>query len=44
MGIVTFDDDHFLMDGKPYQIISGTIHYFRVVPEYWDDRLKKLKA
>ena len=44
MGIVTFDNDHFLMDGKPYQIISGAIHYFRVVPEYWEDRLKKLKA
>lgn len=35
---------HFLMDGKPFQIISGTIHYFRVVPEYWADRLKKLRA
>ena len=37
-------DDHFELDGKPIQIISGSIHYFRTVPEYWDDRLKKLKA
>lgn len=44
MGILTYKDDQFLMDGKPYQIISGAIHYFRVVPEYWEDRLKKLKA
>ncbi len=33
----------FLLDGKPFQIISGAIHYFRVVPEYWQDRLEKLK-
>ena len=26
------------------KIISGAIHYFRVVPEYWYDRLSKLKA
>ena len=44
MPILTYDNKNFLMDGKPYQIISGAIHYFRVVPEYWEDRLKKLKA
>src|SRR5699024_7320006 len=36
--------DNFYLDGKPFQIISGAIHYFRVVPEYWRDRLEKLKA
>lgn len=35
--------DQFLMDGKPVQIISGSIHYFRIVPEYWRDRLEKLR-
>ena len=44
MPILTYDKQNFLMDGKPYQILSGAIHYFRVVPEYWEDRLKKLKA
>ena len=44
MSILTYDDDHFLLDGKPYTIISGAIHYFRTVPEYWRDRLLKLKA
>lgn len=44
MGILTVKDDKFLMDGKPYRIISGAMHYFRIVPEYWEDRLKKLKA
>ena len=35
--------DQFYLDNQPFQIISGTIHYFRVVPEYWQDRLEKLK-
>ena len=34
----------FFLEGKPFQILSGSIHYFRVVPEYWEDRLLKLKA
>lgn len=36
--------DKFYLDGKPFQIISGSLHYFRVVPEYWRDRLEKLRA
>ena len=36
--------DHFEFDGTPLQIISGSIHYFRTVPDAWDDRLRKLKA
>ena len=36
--------DTFYLDGRPFQIISGSIHYFRIVPEYWRDRLEKLKA
>lgn len=35
--------DNFYLDGNKFQIISGSIHYFRVVPEYWRDRLEKLK-
>ncbi len=36
--------DTFYLDNQQMQIISGSIHYFRVVPEYWRDRLEKLKA
>ncbi|GAB6991751.1 glycoside hydrolase family 35 protein [Paenibacillus pini] len=36
--------NEFVIDGEPLRIISGAIHYFRVVPEYWRDRLQKLKA
>ncbi len=36
--------ENFYLNGKPFQVISGSIHYFRTVPEYWQDRLEKLKA
>lgn len=36
--------EDFYWNDEPIKIISGSIHYFRVVPEYWEDRLKKLKA
>lgn len=39
----TFKKDKFYLDGEPIQILSGSIHYFRTVPEYWHDRLLKLK-
>ena len=41
---VTIEGDHFVREGKPYQIISGTIHYPRVPKEYWRDRLRKARA
>lgn len=34
----------FVYEGSPLRIFSGSIHYFRVVPEYWRDRLLKLKV
>lgn len=35
--------DNFYYNGEPVKIISGGVHYFRIVPEYWRDRLEKLK-
>lgn len=35
--------DEFYLNGEPFKVISGAIHYFRVVPEYWRDRLEKLR-
>lgn len=40
---LTYDNKNFLMDGKPYKIMSGAMHYFRIPREYWRDRLLKLK-
>jgi len=34
----------FLLDGKPFQIISGEIHYPRVPKEAWRERMKMAKA
>jgi beta-galactosidase len=37
-------DGQFLLDGKPFRIISGEMHYARVPRAYWRDRLRMAKA
>jgi len=37
-------EDSFFLNGKPFRILSGALHYFRVLPQQWEDRLLKLKA
>ncbi|KAL8458565.1 hypothetical protein ACS0TY_036184 [Phlomoides rotata] len=37
-------EDMFWKDGEPFRIIGGDLHYFRVHPEYWKDRLLRAKA
>uniref|UniRef100_A0A7M5X9T6 Beta-galactosidase n=2 Tax=Clytia hemisphaerica TaxID=252671 RepID=A0A7M5X9T6_9CNID len=34
----------FVLEGKPFQILCGAIHYFRITPDSWDDRIKKAKG
>lgn len=34
----------FLRDGKPYQVISGEMHYPRIPRAYWRDRFRKARA
>ncbi len=34
----------FYLDGQPVKIISGAVHYFRNLPQTWDDIFAKLKA
>jgi beta-galactosidase len=38
------EGEHLLLDGKPFQIISGEMHYPRVPREYWRDRLRKIRS
>jgi beta-galactosidase len=38
------EGDHFVLDGKPFRVLSGEMHYARVPREYWRDRLRKAKA
>ncbi|MET0393266.1 MAG: glycoside hydrolase family 35 protein [Chitinophagaceae bacterium] len=40
----TLGDTVFLLDGKPFQMISGEMHAPRIPPEYWRDRMKMAKA
>ncbi len=34
----------FLLNGKPFQIISGEVEYARIPRAYWRDRLQKIRA
>ncbi|MFM0779965.1 glycoside hydrolase family 35 protein [Streptococcus suis] len=36
--------DQFYLDGEPFKILSGAIHYFRVHPDDWYHSLYNLKA
>jgi beta-galactosidase len=39
----TIGDSDFLLDARPYRVISGAIHYFRVHPAHWRDRIAKAR-
>jgi beta-galactosidase len=41
---LAIEHGQFLLDGKPFRIISGDMHYTRVPREYWRARLKMAKA
>ncbi len=43
MGILTYEGQNFYLDGNPFVVISGAMHYFRIPRAYWRDRLLKLK-
>jgi beta-galactosidase len=36
--------DQFLLDGQPFLIRSGEMHYPRVPRPYWRDRMRKMRA
>ncbi len=43
MPALTTSSDGFLLHGEPFRIISGALHYFRVHPDQWTDRLRKAR-
>ncbi|QIG38697.1 beta-galactosidase [Microbacterium sp. 4R-513] len=43
MPTFTIGDDDFLLDGQPHRIIAGALHYFRVHPDQWADRIRKAR-
>ncbi len=40
----TLGDTAFLLDGKPFQIISAELHYPRIPRPAWRDRMRQAKA
>lgn len=40
----SLSDNAFLLDGKPFQMISGEMHYPRVPREAWRQRMRMAKA
>jgi beta-galactosidase len=43
MTVVQVTETDFTLDGEPFRIISGALHYFRVHPDNWADRLRKAR-
>ena len=43
-GLVADERDWFKLNGKKFRIFSGSLHYFRVHPDHWRDRLRKFRA
>ncbi|NQX35068.1 glycoside hydrolase family 35 protein [Herbiconiux sp. VKM Ac-2851] len=35
--------EQFELDGEPVRILSGALHYFRVHPDLWRDRIRKAR-
>lgn len=36
-------DRDFLLDGQPFRVLSGALHYFRSHPDQWADRIHKAR-
>jgi beta-galactosidase len=36
-------EESFLLNGQPFTIIAGAMHYFRVHPDDWEDRIEKAR-
>jgi beta-galactosidase len=43
MSTFEIGETDFLLDGRAHRILSGAIHYFRVHPDQWADRIRKAR-
>lgn len=41
---LSFSNGGLLRDGVPHRILAGSLHYFRVHPDQWADRLARVAA
>ncbi|MFH8252301.1 beta-galactosidase family protein [Microbacterium sp. B2969] len=39
----TIGETDFLLGGEPHRVIAGALHYFRVHPDQWADRIRKAR-
>jgi beta-galactosidase len=39
----TLGPDDFLLDGSPHRVLAGALHYFRIHPDAWADRIHKAR-
>jgi len=44
LGLQAPNADGFTLNGKDFKLVSGTLMYFRVHPDQWRDRLRKMRA
>ncbi|POX48277.1 beta-galactosidase [Streptomyces sp. Ru71] len=42
--MLTYTDGVLLRAGRPHRVLAGSLHYFRVHPKQWADRLDRLAA
>ncbi|MBS1907523.1 MAG: beta-galactosidase [Actinobacteria bacterium] len=42
--VLTYEDGALLRHGRPFRMLSGAVHYFRIHPDQWEDRLRRLAA
>uniref|UniRef100_A0A182Q5R7 Beta-galactosidase n=1 Tax=Anopheles farauti TaxID=69004 RepID=A0A182Q5R7_9DIPT len=41
---IDYDNNTFVMDGKPFQYVAGSFHYFRALPQTWESILLLMRA
>ncbi|MEV5987530.1 beta-galactosidase family protein [Streptomyces sp. NPDC052051] len=41
---LTVDGRRFLRGGREHRVVSAAVHYFRIHPDLWHDRLARLRA
>lgn len=40
---LTYEGRKFFLNGKPFQIFSGSLHYFRLHPNSWKESIQKMR-
>lgn len=41
---IDYQNNQFSKDGEPFRFIAGSFHYFRALPETWQQKLRTMRA